>query len=54
MSDITMCSNAKDGCKWAKQCARFTATPSEFMQSWQDFYKEGEHCLHFILRVGRK
>lgn len=53
MSEITMCSNAKDGCKWMKQCARHTETPDENQKS-QNFYFPIVHCLYFILRVGRK
>lgn len=31
MPDISMCSNKK--CKFKKDCYRFTAKPSEFMQT---------------------
>ena len=53
MADITLCSNAKDGCKWMNQCSRF-AEPTGENQKWHDYYFHGVHCLAFILRVGRK
>ena len=43
MPDISMCQN--DKCKFEKECYRFTAKPSEFMQTYADFnckYKEGK------------
>ena len=35
MPDISMCKN--DKCKFKKDCYRFTAKPSEFMQSYAEF-----------------
>ena len=35
MPDISMCQN--DKCKFKKDCYRFTAKPSEFMQVYGDF-----------------
>ena len=35
MPDISMCKN--DKCKFKKDCYRFTAKPSEFMQTYGDF-----------------
>lgn len=49
MADITLCANAKDGCKWKEKCYRFTAKPSD-QQSYANFYKEGTHCMEFFMR----
>jgi hypothetical protein len=35
MPDISMCQNKE--CKFKKDCYRFTAKPSEFMQIYGDF-----------------
>jgi hypothetical protein len=35
MPDISMCKNKE--CKFKKDCYRFTAIPSEFMQVYGDF-----------------
>ena len=35
MPDISMCKN--DKCKFKEDCYRFTAKPSEFMQSYAEF-----------------
>jgi len=47
MPDISMCSNRK--CPSSKYCYRFTATPSEFRQSYADFtVNEGDDkCDNF-------
>jgi len=47
MPDIAMCSNT--ACPSNKYCYRFTATPSEFRQSYADFAPEDDevNCSHF-------
>jgi hypothetical protein len=35
MPDISMCKNKE--CKFKKDCYRFTAKPSEFMQAYNEF-----------------
>ena len=35
MPDISMCQNKE--CKFKKECYRFTAKPSEFMQAYAEF-----------------
>lgn len=46
MADITMCANA-DQCPLRHRCRRYLAKPSEFHQSWANFYQPGQPCQHF-------
>lgn len=46
MPDITMC--ASDVCCARHECYRHEAKPSEFRQSYSDFYSDEKNCSHFI------
>ena len=43
MPDISMCKNKE--CKFKKDCYRFTAIPSEFMQTYGDFNCEDKVAI---------
>ena len=45
MPDITMCDSPL--CPKADRCYRFMAVPSQYRQSYSDFYVSGEECHHF-------
>ena len=47
MPDISMCRD--DACPSRQQCYRFTATPSQFLQSYGSFGRmpDAEKCDHF-------
>jgi hypothetical protein len=55
MPDITMCMSA--ACKFRKYCYRYTATPSEYRQSFAKFEPESDGCDYYIedsRRTGEK
>jgi len=52
MADITMCSNAQNGCKRRENCYRYMASPS-VVQSWADFYIPMAKCENFF-PIGRR
>ena len=45
MTDISKC--AGTGCSDKDRCYRFTA-PSSNYQSWSEFWKNQENCLHYV------
>ena len=47
MPDISLCTSLQ--CKRKFECKRFTSIPSEFNQSYTDFFNEKSECIHIIL-----